>query len=194
MSLDEILPLPVDEDAALVEVQADGWAPRDDMEVERALRLLDRLAAKFVTVRAQAAAWRAEIDVWEQAEVSKVRGPATRAVLGLEGFGMAERARTGAKSFSYPSGSIETRKGRDSITVTDEDALLAWCRANCPEAVKTTVSVLTSKLPAHTIGPDHRMVVESGEMVPGVRISSGENYVSATVKLASQRELPRGPS
>lgn len=190
----DLVPLPVDEDAALIEVQAEGWEPRDDAAVERALRLLDRLAAKFVAVRAQAAAWRAEIDDWEAAEVARVRGPATRATLGLEGWALMERIRTGAKSFVYPSGVIETRKGRDSITVTDEEALLAWCRVNCPEAVKTTVTVLTSKLPAHTIGPDHRMVVEGGEMVPGVRISSGENYVSATVKLASQRELPRGPS
>src|SRR5713101_4199431 len=95
------VPLPVDEDAALAEVE--GWAagaPRDDAEVERAMRLLDRLAARFVRVRGQAAAWRSEIDAWEAAEIAKLTGPATRTSLGLEAFGLAERQRTGAKTLT----------------------------------------------------------------------------------------------
>lgn len=186
-------PLPVDEDQALAVIAVDGWLPRDDAEAERALRLLDRLAARYVAVKAQAAEWRSEIDVWEQAETGQLSGPATRAVLGLEGFGLAQRRATGAKTFRYPSGVIETKAGRDKVVVTDEGALIAWARTECPDAVKVVESVLVSRLPEHTV-VDGRMVTTSGEVVPGVQIQSGANYASATVKLASQRELPRGSS
>lgn len=191
--MDEMVPLPVDESAELAEIGRPDWAPRDDAEIERALRLLDRLAARFVKVKAQASAWRSEIDSWESAEVGKIQGPATRASLGLEAFALAERNRTGTKSFVYPSGTIETRRGRDSIGVTDEDALLMWCQVNCPEAIKTTVTVLTSRLPGKA-APDGQLVTEDGDIVPGVSVRNGEHYTSATVKLASQRALPGGKS
>lgn len=189
--MDEQVSLPVDEDQALTQIAAEGWAPRDDAEAERALRLLERLAAKYVAVKAQAAAWRSEIDVWERGEVGRVSGPATAAVLGLEGFALAVRRQGGPKTLRYPSGVIETRAGRDRIVVTDEAALLAWAKVNAPDAVKVVESVLVSKLPGEIV--DGRLVLgETSEIVPGVQIQSGANYASATVKLASQRELPRG--
>lgn len=187
----DMVPLPID-DATVDEIQSDGWEPRDDAGVERALRFLDHLAREYVEIRERAAAWRAEIDSWEAVELRPLSAGATRVNLALEAFALAQRRASGTKSFRYPSGVLETRPGRDKVVVTDEAALLAWAKVNAPAAVKVVESVLTSKLPEHVVNSEGRMVVEGGEVVPGVTVQSGANYASAVVKLASQRELPAG--
>jgi hypothetical protein len=189
---DPLVPLPLD-DAEVDEVQAEGWEPRDDFGVERALRFLDHLAREYGEVRARAEAWHAEITAWERLALARVQGPAERVSVALEVFALAQRRATGSKSFSYPSGVLETRKGRDKVTVVDEAALLVWARRECPAAVKVVESVLVSKLPEHAV-VDGRMVLDGGEVVPGVSVTSGDLYVSASVKLTSARELPSGKS
>lgn len=184
-------PLPVE--AGTVElVTGEGWEPRNEGDVETALRILDRAAFRFGEIRARAAAWRSEIDEWERREAARFVAPATRAVLAVESWALAQRRLTGTKTFRYPSGTVETKAGRDRVTVTDEEKLLAWCRVNCPDAVKVETSILVSKLPEHTVADGRMVDARTGEVVPGVQVASGSNYASASVKLASARELPKG--
>lgn len=185
---DELLPMPFSEDTES-EVTRPGWVPADDLAVERSLRYLDHLSREDTEAKQQADVWRREIDDWESQRRGSISAKATAVVVALEAFGMARRRESGVKAFDYPSGRIETRKGRDKVTVTDEAALLAWCESEAPDAVKVVKSVLVSKLPEHTI-VDGRLLV-SGELIPGITAVSGDNYVSASIKLASARELPK---
>lgn len=182
------LPMPFTEDTEAL-VTAPGWVPADDLAVERSLRYLDHLSREFQEARDRAATWRAEIDRWEAQQTGAISTKATAVGVALEAYALARRRESGVKALDYPSGRLETRKGRDKTTVVDELALLAWCESEAPDAVKVTKSVLVSKLPEHVI-VDGRLLV-GGEIVPGITAVSGDNYVSASIKLASARELPK---
>lgn len=181
-----------------------GWTPRHEIDAERALRGLERLAAKFQAIQVRADTWRADIDAWEQLEVERLRTAATSMVLGLQSWARERRIISGGKekSFRFPSGEIKTMAGRSKTEVTDEAALLAWCEAEgsvCTSAVKVTRTVLTSvllKIDGVIEHPEDkdlpvRRVMCGGEVVPGIRIlAAGESRITSEVKLASQRALP----
>lgn len=194
---DELLP------EAIEEAERD-WAPRHEIDVERALRGLERMAARFQAIQVRAETWRADIDAWEQGEVDRLRAVATNLVLGLQAWGREKRIISGGreKSFRFPSGEIKTMAGRAKVQVLDEKALLAWCEAEgsgCTEAVKTTKSVLTSvllKIEGVIEHPEDanqlvRRVMYQGEVIPGITVlAAGESRITSEVKLASQRALP----
>jgi phage host-nuclease inhibitor protein Gam len=195
MSGEESLP------AAIEEVE-EGWSPRGEADVERALRGLERLSARFQAVRGQAMEWTADIQAWEAAEVVRIRKAATPIVLGLQAWGRERRLLSHGKekSFRFPSGTITTRSGRGKAEVTDEAALLAWCEeqgSGALSAIKVTKAVLTSvllKLDGIEVLDDGR-VAHLGEVIPGLRFHvAHEANFSVSVDLASQRALPLGSS
>lgn len=180
-----------------IESAESGWTPRNEIDVEHALRGLERLAARFAAIRSQGDVYRGEIQRWEIGETDRLRAAATPLVLGLEAWGREQRliSQGRVKSFRFPSGVIETTAARGKIEVTDEAALLAWCEANLVAAVKVEKSVLKTPLgKATVVDSENRLVSVEGEIIPGCRfVPGGETRFSVDVKLASNRELPAGP-
>lgn len=178
----------------IVDVRPD-WSPSGEVDVERALRGLEHLAARFAEVQANAVAWRADISEWEARQTAAISAKATVLSLALEGWALAMRRMSGnkTKSFFFPSGSIETAKARTTTLVTDEAAALAWCKENLPDAVKTEVSLLKSVIAKRCELLDDGRYTLDGEVVPGIQQQVlPDSAASAVVKLASQRALPRG--
>ena len=54
-----------------------------------------------------------------------------------------------AKSFNLPAGRVGVRHIGPKIEVINEDAVLAWAREHCPEAIKQTESLLKTPLTEH---------------------------------------------
>lgn len=183
--------------AAIEEVE-DGWSPRGEVEIEHALRGLERAAVRFQKINDQADIWAADIEAWRRTELGKLRGPATRIALGLQAWAREKRiiSKGRDKSFVFPSGTISTRAGRGKAEVTDEAALLKWCEENTPQAVKVTKTVLTSvllKVEGVEIVGDGliQRLVAVGEIIPGIQyLAAGESRITSEVALASQRALP----
>lgn len=175
-----------------IEEVAPDWRPRGEIDVERALRGLSRLASRFQQVRDQAKEWRSDIDSWERAQVEKISERATAVVAALEAWGLEQRRVTGTATFSFPSGTIETRKASARVVVEDDAALLEWCSESMPSAVKVVRSVLVSVIRKECeTTDDGRFVTPDGEIVPGCKLVTPPNHVaSAIVKLASQIEIP----
>lgn len=73
-------------------------------------------------------------------------------------------------------GSVQLVKGRESWTVTDPDALLAWVKANRPEEVVTVEQVRPSYIGALLMQAkkDGAPVTSDGELVPGIEQRTGE--------------------
>ena len=69
------------------------------------------------------------------------------------------------RSVSLPSGIVGLRAEPPRLKVTDEDALLRWCRANLPAAVVTEQRVLKSVVTEH--------VATSGELPQGTEVCEG---------------------
>lgn len=84
----------------------------------------------------------------------------------------------GPRSLTFPAGRVGSRAGGLKLVVEDEDAALAWSRDNRPELVvqpdppaprpdKAALKKLALSKPDEP--GDHPVVVEGGEVVPGVR-------------------------
>jgi len=182
----------------LIEWVDEGWTPRGELEAERALRGLDLLAARFQEIHARAVEYRADIDAWEKMETAKLQGAGTRLVLGLQSWARDLRiaSKHQTKRWTFPTGTIESKAGLKKTQVDDEKALLAWCEANVPDAVKVEKKVLVSVLgKAEGVeiepGVGVRRLMLHGEPVPGVSVVvPGPERFSVEVKLASQRALP----
>jgi phage host-nuclease inhibitor protein Gam len=171
------------------------WRPTNQLDVERALRRLERLAARYGEVQQQAVEWRADITEWEQRHLADLSEEATRLNMALEHWATEQRALSGGKTMSwdFPSGRISTSKARSKNIVDDEAAAIEWCAENLPAAVKVETTLLSSVVAkACEVVDGGRFVTPDGEVVPGVRKQVlPDSAVTAEVKLASQRALPK---
>jgi hypothetical protein len=82
--------------------------------------------------------------LWQEAQKRAVAARAwfeTR----LSEWAAARRTKT-VKSFPLAHGTISTREVQPRVTVVDEDAAVAWAKQHAPDAVKTTHSLLVSKV------------------------------------------------
>lgn len=74
----------------------------------------------------------------------------------------------GRKSVALPAGAVGFRCGRSRLIVADESALLAWCRTNLPQAVKTVQSVAKSTVAEY--------VKSTGECPSGTELGGGGEH------------------
>lgn len=173
----------------------EGWRPRGELDIERALRGLERLAARWASIDAQADAFAADVEAWRRIELDRLRNAGTGIVLGIQSWARDRRLASSHrdKTFGFPSGSVETKALPTRTDVVDEAALLAWCREGCPEAIKTVESVLKSvvmKLDGIEVLGDGSVVL-SGERIPGLlSVPAHPDRFRVEVKLASARALP----
>ena len=136
---------PTADDGVVVVIDApEGFAVRDAASANWVVR-------KVVEARRYAE----HVQAWAAAEVR--RAEREEAFL-MRRFGaeLEEWARRqvqthhdGRKSVALPAGIVGFRGERTRLVVTDESALLAWCRTNLPQAVKTVQSVAKSAVTDH---------------------------------------------
>lgn len=69
------------------------------------------------------------------------------------------------KSINLPSGTIGFRQQPERLEVTDDDALLRWCKAHLPSAVATVQCVLRNVV--------KERVRHSGELPEGAELAGG---------------------
>ncbi len=89
----------------------------------------------------------------------------------LRPWAEVEIAKGKSKTVKLPCGEISLRSGREAIEVTDEEAALAWCEVNNPEAIKIKTSLLVSKLDKNNLPPGTKK--EFGATTFSVRPDAG---------------------
>lgn len=134
--------------------------------------------------RAKAVAEIAEIEQAAQVEIERIKAWVASATAGAvrtkdwaEGLLASEaRARRDEddtqKSFKLPTVTVTTRVAVPTPEVADPAVFLEWAAINRPEAVRTTVSPLISKL-GKTVCTETGVITADGEHVPGVRVRPG---------------------
>lgn len=70
-----------------------------------------------------------------------------------------------AKSIALPAGVLGFRREPTKLIVVDERALVGWCHAHLPVAIKTTESLLKSEVQSH--------IKTTGECPAGAEIGGG---------------------
>jgi hypothetical protein len=179
---------------AAIEYAAPDWRPSTQVDVERALRGLERFAAEYAGVKQTARELRADIDDWEERHLSALSARATPIVNALEAWAREMRAVSDGrvKSWDFPSGRIETSKARSKTVIDDEAACIEWCDENLPDAVKREVTILVSVIAKACEVKNGKFLTPDGEVVPGVHQTIlPDSAVKAEVKLSSHRLLPK---
>lgn len=153
-------------DFQVLDVGQAGWAMSMVARAQRAVTANRRLAE----------AWRQQIDAWERDANTVPKRSIEFLEPRLTEFALRYRQASGGriKSLSLPNGTVRTRQGTITFSVTDEDAFIAWAEQHMPEAVKVTKVPLMSAVAAQcsvslasgaVLG---KVVTDEGEVVPGV--------------------------
>jgi len=156
--------MPTDTDTedsgAIVAVPDEGFQIHDAASANWALRLIvaerDYQARTTAWYEAetrrsqQREAWlmhrfAGQLELWMRAELSKQYGK--------------------RRSIQLPAGVVGLRMQATKLVVVDDRALISWCRAELPAAIKTAEHILKSEVAAH--------VKASGEIPPGAEIGGG---------------------
>ena len=66
------------------------------------------------------------------------------------------------KTYPLPGGKLKMRKQQDQFLIDNDEKVLEWAKANCPEAVKVAESVLVTPLKEY--------YAETGEVIPGLTV------------------------
>lgn len=98
--------------------------------------------------------------------------------------GQVKLTAKGGGTYTLPTGNLTRRAGSPSVEFYDEEAFIAWALDNRTELVNiearkaaTKESLLAKELPADDLEGDTVVVLldpDTGEVVPGVRIITGE--------------------
>lgn len=153
----------------------DQTAPQDEPAIESQGQAESHLQAlayhqgALDSIKAHATEQRAKVDAWELHESEKI----ARRVLwhrnGLQAF----LWHTGLKTLSLIHGTLKRTAARESVVITDEDALRLWAASHPQE-------VLRQVKPA----PDKKailaLVKSTGELPDGVEIEKGEDSFSVS--------------
>ncbi len=149
-----------DDDAVVIVDVDDTFHIRDESSANWAVR-------KIVEGRA----YRERVGRWAQAET--LRADRQEAFL-MHRFGSEleawAREQIGKqhgrrRSIALPAGVLGFRREPTKLLVVNEQALVGWCRAYLPAAVKVTESLLRSEIQAH--------IKTTGECPRGAEISGG---------------------
>ena len=148
----------------------DAYSIRTDAEADRAVeKIQDAIAERDRLVNAcreRIAEFEARI---EDAQSACERETGYYSGLLYEYFGtVPHKATKTQETYSLPSGKLVWKKESVSIR-RDEDALLAWAKANAPQLVETTEKTRWGELKKALTEKDGRYIyAETGEVVPGL--------------------------
>lgn len=158
------------------EFRSTGWAITNQGSAAWALARFREALALLTGIDAQAREWHGDVDSWRAQSAAPLERTIDFFGENLRRYALLLREETAGKTktVALPGGRIETHEtSRPRLIVDDEAALLAWAKANQPEAVKTEERPLVSKL-AYVVQRDEGAVwgklIEpgSGEVIPGV--------------------------
>lgn len=140
-------------------------AAQRDAYIDRAERAYWRQAPRLLR---DVAFFRAHLEQWGLARRAAAEEEARR-----------QRRKTYPKSFHVPSGIVETRGGGDPrVMITDPDAVTAWARDHCPQAVTTTYSVKVTDLRPHVEITTVDDVDDSPEVVVPRWVEAGSGEIT----------------
>jgi hypothetical protein len=125
------------------------------LQVEDTFRIRDEGSANWVVRKiAECRAYRERVARWAQAEALRAdrqeRFLVHRFARELEAWTREQvgKQRGRCRSISLPAGVLGFRREPTKLLVVDEQALVGWCRAYLPAAVKVTESLLKSEMQA----------------------------------------------
>jgi len=142
------------------------------VEIDDAFHIRDEGSANWLLRRiTECRAYRERVARWAQAET--LRADRQEAFLlhrfrgELEAWAREQIGKQlgGRKSIALPAGVLGLRREPTKLLVVDERALVAWCRAHLPAAVKVTESLLKSEIQTH--------IKTTGECPDGAEIAGG---------------------
>ena len=144
-------------------------AIENQSQAESHLQALAYHHGSLEAIQNHAAEQRAKIIAWETCETEKIQRRITWHQNGLQAF----LWNTGLKTMNLIHGTLKRIAARESVVITDEDALRLWAASHPQE-------VLRPVKPA----PDKRailaLVKSTGEMPDGCEIEKGEDSFSVT--------------
>jgi hypothetical protein len=154
------MPTDTEESDFIVSVPGEGFHIHDAASANWALRLI--VAERDYQARTTA---------WYEAETRRSQRREEwlmyRFAGQLEQWMRAELAKQYGKrrSVRLPAGVLGIKTQPTKLIVVDDRALIAWCSAELPAAIKTVHHILKSEVAAH--------VKASGEIPPGAEIAGG---------------------
>jgi hypothetical protein len=126
------------------------------VQVEDTFRIRDEASANWVVRKiVECRAYRERVARWAQAEALRAerqeRFLMHRFAGELEAWAREQvgRQRGRSRSISLPAGVLGFRREPSKLLVVDERALVGWCHAHLPAAIKVTESLLKSEIQAH---------------------------------------------
>ena len=135
----------------------------------------DESSANWLVRRvAECRAYRQHVEQWAALEIKRAEREEaffiTRFGAQLESWARRQIAKQhGRKSVKLPAGTVGFRTEPARLSVTDEPALLAWCKTNLREAIQTVQRVLRSSVREH--------IDSTGELPAGTEITGkGEKF------------------
>lgn len=116
-----------DLDAYVGQLDTEPEAPTmDDDLANRLLRRLRRQEIQRSEVQAVARAERDRIDAWERDRIETIDADVAGLERLLEGYMRAVLERRKLKTLNLPNGTLRLRAASAKVTISDEDAFLAW--------------------------------------------------------------------
>ncbi len=153
--------------------------PASDNAIDHTFHVHDAGSANWVVRKiVEAHAYAARARAWAAAEVRRAERDEQFLLLRygqqLEDWVRQQIAQQhdGRQSVNLPAGRLGFRTSPSTLVVTDERALMRWCREHLPSAVRTVESVTKSVVTEH--------VRSTGECADGVELRGGvrQFYVS----------------
>lgn len=146
------------------------------------LRILAKIEAERKENEQLAQLERERIDEWERDMKARSDQEASRFTQALEAFHRAELARDDhAKTIRLPAGTLKARKLPDKLTVDDE-LFVPWATITHPELLRVIPERREPDKPAiKKLIDDKPVDPDSGELIPGVEIETGEVRFSQDV-------------
>lgn len=183
-------------DTDLSDVELDGFD-----QVEWALRRMARAQRNLDVVAARRAEMVDQIDTWFTNETYADRHTVERLTGIVQRYALARRTEhpDGPATYSFPSGSVPTRRTKEpAIVIDDEKALIAWllktqpdmARDVCRFDVHPRISDLRERLrivDSPLVGGKVAVEPEGGEHVPGVHVQPPTITVG-DITLSTQQE------
>jgi hypothetical protein len=151
--------MPDDTGSIAMERAVEGFSVRDESSANWLIRKI-----------AECRAYRERVEDWAAMEIKRAEREEaflmTRFGGQLETWARRQIAKGhGRKSVKLPAGTVGFRTEPTRLAVTDEPALLAWCKAHLPSAVQTIQRVLKSSVKDH--------IDSTGELPSGAEVTGG---------------------
>lgn len=146
---DNLVPWRIENDS-----QAD-WAVRKIQEAEQAVKRFEAFYAQKM----------AEIKAQTERDTANLR-----AALEIYFSGQMHKVTKTQESYSLPSGKLVLKKQQPEFSL-DEEKLLPWVKANCPELVKVKESTNWAELKKRVAVDGANVVTADAEIVPGVTVT-----------------------